>query len=183
MQSASRLAISVSIPKWTLAYFGNVLIPRDKVQSGVKSRFKITFYRSNSNIKSTSLFILGRKQVHVAAPQKGSSYALFFGVWPLGLRFEKLRFPTIHNPIQPFGFELSRFSARVKNPISPTFKVLKVDTSLPSSLSRTLKINLNASDFERVAPFVILDSSHESIFKPNPLKAKLLKDHESNRVF
>ena len=121
------------------------MIPRDKVQSGVKSRFKITFYRSNSVIKSRSLFILGRKEVLVAAPQKGSSYALFFGVWPLGLRFEKLRFPTIHNPIKPFGLELSRFTARVKNPISPTFKVLKVDTSL-EVIERRYNSYLNSID-------------------------------------
>ena len=183
MPVVSRLPIKLLIPRRAVVFLLNVIIATGRVHSGVKSRYKVVFYRNNSTNKPRNVLKLGPSEQYVAPPREGSSYALHFAFWPLGFKIEKLIFPPFQSPVRPVGFRITRFSSQYTIPNSPRFSGVSVNLSIPIISASQIEIKRNASDFERVAPFVILDSSHESTFKPNPLNAKLLKDHESNRVF
>jgi len=180
MQSSNCVPIKISIPRGSIVVLRNVVFPRDRSQSGVKSRFKVVFYRNNSTNKPRNALKLGPSEQYVAPPREGSSYALHFAFWPLGFKIEKLIFPPFQSPVRPVGFRITRFSSRYTIPNSPRFSGVSVNLSIPIISPSQIEIKRNASDFKRVAPIVNLDSSYESIFKPNPLNAKLLKDYESN---
>jgi hypothetical protein len=158
----------------------NVIIATGRVQSGVKSRYKVVFYRNNSTNKPRNVLKIGPSEQYVAPPRDGSSYALHFAFWPLGFKIEKLIFPPFQSSVRPVGFRITRVSSHYTIPNNPGFIGVYVNLSTPNISPSQIEIRRNASDFKRVAPIVNLDSSHESIFKPNPLNAKLLKDYESN---
>lgn len=180
MPFVSRLPIKLLIPRRAVVFLLNVIIATGRVQSGVKSRYKVVFYRNNSTNKPRNGVIIGPSVQYVAPPREGSSYALHFVFWPLGFKIEKLVFPPFQSPVRPVGFRITRFSSNYTIPNNPGFIDLSVNSSTPIISPSQIKIKRNASDFMRVAPIVNLDSSHESIFKPNPLNAKLLNDYESN---
>lgn len=180
MPFVSRLPIKLLIPRRAVVFLLNVIIATGRVQSGVKSRYKVVFYRNNSTIKPRNVLIIGPKEQFVAPPKAGSSFALHFTFWPLGFKIEKLIFQPFQSPVRPVKFRITRFSSSYTIPNNPGFIGVSVKLSTPSISPLRIEINRNASDFKRVAPIVELDSSHESIFKPNSLNAKLLKDYESN---
>jgi hypothetical protein len=180
MDFVSRLPIKLLIPRRAAVFLLNVIIATGRVHSGVKSRYKVVFYRNNSTNKPRNVLKVGPSEQYVAPPREGSSFALRFTFWPLGLKIEKLIFPPFQSPVRPVGFRITRFSSQYTIPNSPRFSGVSVNLSIPIISASQIEIKRNASDFKRVAPIVNLDSSHESIFKPNPLNAKLLKDYESN---
>jgi hypothetical protein len=180
MPFESRLPIKLLIPRRAVVFLLNVIVATGRVQSGVKSRYKVVFYRNNSTNKSRNVLKIGPSEQYVAPPREGSSYALQFTFWPLGFKIEKLIFPPFQSPVRPVGFRITRFSTNYTIPNNPGFIGISLNLSAPIISSSQIEIKRNASDFERVAPFVILDSSHDSIFQPNHLNTKLLKDYESN---
>ena len=182
MQSSNCVPIKISIPRGSIVVLRNVVFPRDRSQSGVKSRFKVVFYRSNKLNKPRFVLLRGPKEVFIAPPRLGRSFAFHFGFRPFYIRIERLHFSSYETPLRPIGFKISRISTEYKIPNVPNFNRVSLDLTVPIIL-QSYEIKRKSSYFERVAPGVKLDLSRESIFKPNPLNAKLLKDYESNRIF
>ena len=182
MQSSNCVPIKISIPRGSIVVLRNVVFPRDRSQSGVKSRFKVVFYRSNKLNKPRFVLLRGPKEVFIAPPRLGRSFAFHFGFRPFYIRIEQLHFLPFQTPLRQIGFKISRISTEYKIPNVPNFNRVSLDLTIPK-MSKFYEIKRKSSYFERVAPEVKLDLSRESIFKPNPLNAKLLKDYESNRIF
>lgn len=182
MQSSNCVPIKISIPRGSIVVLRNVVFPRDRSQSGVKSRFKVVFYRSNKLNKPRFVLLRGPKEVFIAPPRLGRSFAFQFGFRPFYIRIERLQFSSYETPLRIIGFKISRISTEYKIPNVPNFNRVSLDLTVPK-MYKFYEIKRKSSYLERVAPEVKLDLSRESIFKPNPLNAKLLKDYESNRIF
>lgn len=183
MQYSNRVPIKISIPRGSIVLLRNVVFPRDRSQSGVKSRFKVVFYRSNKLNKPRFVLLRGPKEVFIAPPRVGRSFALQFRFRPFTIRIEQLHFTSYETPLRSIGFKISRISTEYKTANTPIFNSVILDLTGPKIFNCLFEIERKSSYFERVVPVVNLDSSHERIFKPNPLNAKLLNDYESNRIF
>lgn len=183
MQSSNRLPNKISIPRGSIVVLRNVVFPRDTSQSGVKSRFKVVFYRSNKLNKPRFLLLLrGPKEVFIAPPRLGRSFAFHFGFRPFYLRIERLHFSSYETPLSPIGFMISRISTEYKIPNVPNFNRVSLGLTVPK-MSKSYELKRKSSYLERVAPEVKLDLSRENIFKSSSINVKLLKDYESNRIF
>ena len=170
MRSSSRVPIKVSIPRGSIVLLRNVVFPRDRSQSGVKSRFKVVFYRSNKLNKPRLVLLGGPKTVFIAPPRVGNSFALHFRFRPFKGRIDRLHFSPFETPLRRIGFKISRIGTEYKIPNVPNFNRVSLDFTVPK-MCKSLEIKRKSSYFERVAPKVKLDLSRESIFKPNPLNA------------
>ena len=170
MQTSSRIPIQISIPRGSIVLLRNVVFQRDRSQSGVKSRFKVVFYRSNKLNKPRFVLLRGPKTVFIAPPRVGSSFALHFRFRPFNIRVERLHFSPFQTPLRQIGFKISRISTEYKTPNVPNFNRVSLDLTVPK-MRKSLEIKRKSSYFECVAPKVKLDLSRESIFKPNPLNA------------
>ena len=181
MQSLSRVPIKVLIPRGSIVLLRNVVLATDRSQSGVKSRFKVVFYRNNTISKPRNVVLIGLKEVFVAPPRVGSSFALHFRFRPFTIRIERLHFSPYETPLRRIEFKISKIDSKYKIPNGPIFNRFSLDLTGPKIFNSLIEIKRKSSYFEREAPKLKLDLSRESIFEPTPLNARLLKDYESNR--
>lgn len=175
--------IRLVIPRNTLAFLSNVVRPKDRVQSGVLSRFQLLFYRSNGRSTSRSFWVNGPRELFVGAPRNGNSWVASIRIWPLRLRFARLTFSTSAKLVKPFGLELQRIGAEYTLPEVPKKKQVLLQASRFVNGSKRIEVKRKGAAVELQPLKMVLDTRHEALFETNSQNTNLIKEYDAIRLF
>ena len=175
--------IRLVIPRKTLAFLSNVVHPKDRVQSGVLSRFQLLLYRSNGRSSSRSFWVKGPREMFVGAPRNGNSWVASIRIWPLRFRFARLTFSTSAKLVKPFGLELQRMGAEYTLPKLPRKELVLPQASRFVNGNKRIDVRRKGAEVELQPLEIVLDTRHEALFETNSQNANLIKEYDAIRLF